>query len=153
MPDLFGVPRTLPADGATNWGSDVRGVLEDLIKAVDGLATLVGDVPYLVLKKDSQTVSAAGTVQINVTPGEGAARGDLTAGSAITLGADSTDVIDDGTVDGQTLMLVGTSNSNTIRIDSDHQNVAINGDIVLGQNDAIFLMWNGTDWVEISRSN
>ena len=150
MPNLFGVPRTLPADGATNWGSDVRGVLEDLIKAVDGLTTLVGDVPYMVLKTDAQTVGAAGTVDVGST---GANRVDLTAGSAITLGADSTDVIDDGTVDGQTLMLVGTSNSNTIRIDSDHQNVAINGDIVLGQNDAIFLMWNGTDWVEISRSN
>ena len=150
MPDLFGVPRTLPADGATNWGSDVRGVLEDLIKAVDGLTTLVGDVPYMVLKTDAQTVGAAGTVDVGST---GANRVDLTAGSAITLGATSTDVIDDGTVDGQTLMLVGTSNSNTIRIDSDHQNVSINGDIVLGQNDAIFLMWNGTDWVEISRSN
>ena len=150
MPDLFGGPRTLPADGATNWGSDVRGVLEDLITAVDGLATLVGEVPYMVLKTDAQTVGAAGTVAVGST---GAYRVDLTAGSAITLGADSTDVIDEGTGDGQTLMLVGTSNSNTIRIDSDHQNVAINGDIVLGQNDAIFLMWNGTDWVEISRSN
>ena len=150
MPDLFGVPRTLPADGATNWGSDVRGVLEDLIKAVDGLATLVGDVPYMVLKTDAQTVGAAGTVDVG---SEGANRVDLTAGSAITLGAASTDVIDDGTASGQTLLLVGTSDSNTIRIDSDHQNVSINGDIVLGQNDAIFLMWNGTDWVEISRSN
>lgn len=147
--ELFGETRTIPADGATNWGADVRGILEDLIEAVDKMSTLVSDVPYLVLQGTAYTFTGDAPYTCPVSSN----RMTLTAGSAITLGAGATDAIASVTKDGQTLLLVGTSDSNTIRLDSDHQNVIMNGDAVLGLNDAIWFMWTGTDWIEISRSN
>lgn len=152
--ELFGATRTVPAAGDTNWGDNVSGILTDLIKAMNLMATLVGDVPYLIMSKDEQTVTAGGTVEISDDPAKGANRIVLTAGSAVTLGVSGgANTIDNGTKDGQTLLLVGTSDTNTVKLDSDHPNIGLNGDIILGLNDAIFLVWNASVWAEVSRSN
>lgn len=151
--DLFGTTRTLPADGATNWGDDIRVILTDMMKALDKMSMLVSDMPFLVLEVTNYlSASAGGTLPV-LSP-----RIDVTVSSPITLGAPSTSAIADGTKDGQTLLIVGTSDTNTVRIDSDHQNVVLNGDVILGKNDAIFLVWDSDNdkdsgaWVEVSRS-
>ena len=150
---LFGTNRTLPADGDTNWGEDVRLILQEMMEALDSMATIVSDVPFLFLKTHADPVTAGATI----TPTKN--RHDLTAASAVTLGALSTSVIADGSLDGQTLLLVGTHDTNTVRIDSDFQNVVMNGDIILAKNDAIFFVWDSDNdkdsgaWVEVSRNN
>ena len=148
--ELFGTTRTVPATGDTDWGDNVSGILRDLIKALNRMAMLVGNVPYMIMNVDDQIVTEGGTVDVGE---EGANRVDLSAETAVTLGAaGGANVIDNGTVDGQTLLLVGMSDTNTVRLDSDHPGVGLNGDITLGLNDAILLMWNGTVWIEVSRS-
>ena len=150
--DLFGTSRTVPADGATNWGEDVRVILTDMMKALDKMSMLVSDIPFLVLQV-TQNIPTNGSTQAVVS-----ARHDLAPSSPITLGAPSTSAIADGTKDGQTLLLVGTHDTNTVTIDSDHQNVVLDGDVILGKNDAIFLVWDSDNdkdsgaWVEVSRS-
>ena len=159
MPDiaLFGTTRTVPAQGDTDWGENVSGILTDLIKAMDKMAYLVGDIPYLVMSKDEQEKDDLDTIDISVSPERGANRIEVTAvgDDPITLGADATNVIDDGQIDGQTLLVVGTSDTATIKLISSHQNITLNGDAVLGKGDAIFLMWDlpNSNWVELSRSN
>ena len=152
---LFGTTRTIPAQGDTDWGENVSGILEDLSKAMDKMATLVGDVPYLLMSKDTQNKADGDAIDISADPDEGANRVEVTASGPISLGATDSNAIDDGLVDGQTLLVVGTSDTNTIRLPADHQNVDLNGDVVLAKNDAIFLMWDlpSTNWVELSRSN
>ena len=154
---LFGTDRTVPAQGETDWGENVSGILTDLIKAMDKMAYLVGDIPYLLMSKDEQIKAEGETIDIEVgvdpAADKGANRIVVTAASAITLGATDANVIDDGHVDGQTLLIQGTSNTNTIRLASNHQNVDLNGDVVLGKDQAIFLLWSVDVWIELSRSN
>ena len=80
---------------------------------------------------------------------------DTGSGTATPIeGGDSgVDSIANGSADGQTLLIVGTSDTGTVRINSEYPNTSLNGDIILGDNDAIFLMWDGSVWMELSRSN
>ena len=58
--NLFGTSRTLPADGDTNWGSEIREILIDMMKAMDNMTNMVtDDLPFLVLKGAAATVTAA----------------------------------------------------------------------------------------------
>lgn len=72
-------------------------------------------------------------------------------GGAVTL--DSTTPLSAGTTAGYERVLIGESDSNTVQIDSSG-NASLNGSIVLGLNDALYLVWNGatSKWVEVSRS-
>ena len=150
--DLFGTSRTLPADGDTNWGSEIREILIDMMKAMDNMTTMVtDDLPFLVMKPTPSTVTAA-PYTLPVTNN----RHDVIGDSA----AQNLDIIQTGAnyKDGQTLLLVGQSDSWTVEMDSDADGTSkyiINGDIILGENDAIFLSYDSSlaKWIEISRSN
>jgi len=58
-----------------------------------------------------------------------------------------------GTLDGQELLLIGQDDSNTVTILSSSTNMDMNGDISLGKNDMLELVWVAGDskWVEKSR--
>ena len=76
----------------------------------------------------------------------------LTGAAART--SDGTTAIADGTNTGQVIILEGTDNTNTITIQN-AANVRLAGaaNITLGQYDTVTLVFNGTDWVEVCRSN
>lgn len=57
-----------------------------------------------------------------------------------------------GATIGQMIVLQGSSNTYTITI-KDGANTQLAGDCTLGNNDTLTLIWNGGDWVEVSRSN
>lgn len=65
---------------------------------------------------------------------------------------DTDPAIADG-LTGQIIVIEGTNDSNTVTI-ADNCNTQLAGDasVVLGLNDTIMLIFNGTDWLEISRS-
>lgn len=58
-----------------------------------------------------------------------------------------------GSVIGQILILENTSNTTITFVDN--SNVQLNGNVgyVMGVFDTLTLLWNGTDWIEIARSN
>tara|TARA_B100001245_G_scaffold230525_1_gene210261 strand:+ start:6439 stop:6948 length:510 start_codon:yes stop_codon:yes gene_type:complete len=162
---LFGTTRTVPESGDTNWGDNVTGILTDVIKALNKMATLVGDVPFLLMQGRGSIQYCTEDLELPVTGNRIDVKGNTVVDgsgddAAVTLGDDDPAVNsiadpDDTTVDGQTLLVVGTSDSATVRLDSDHPNIVINGDIVLSDNVAILLLWDSgtTNWVEVSRSN
>ena len=61
--------------------------------------------------------------------------------------------INDGTIDGQRMTIVGRNDSNTLTFDSTTTNVIVNGSATLGANDTLTLRWDTSDWVEVSRNN
>ena len=156
---LFGVNRTVPDDGATNWGSDVRGILVDLMKAVDKLAQMTtADQPFLVLDGKTESVATGATLSVTNNRHDIQGSDGAGGGAAVTLAGLSETTGDTGALkDGQTLLLVGTHDTHTVEMDSDDGNGSwvLNGDMILGLNDAIYLMWDSTatKWIELSRNN
>ena len=59
-----------------------------------------------------------------------------------------------GTYDGQLVIIRGMDDINTLTI-SDGNGVSLAGAVsmVLGLDDILMLMWNGSIWIELSRSN
>ena len=147
---LFGTTFTVPADGETEWGEDVRTILLNIMKALDNMATMTtSELPFLVLNPVNSANLADGAT-LSVTGN----RHDVSGNGNVNLGALSTTNL----TDGQTLLLVGQDDSNTVEMDSDNDSTTkfvINGDMILGSNDAIFLMWDSAagKWIEVSRSN
>jgi hypothetical protein len=74
----------------------------------------------------------------------------LTAASPVTLNA--TTAISSGTVPGMTLILEGTSDANTVTI-PDNANTRLSSAHVLGANDTLTLLWDGSAWVETAFAN
>lgn len=74
----------------------------------------------------------------------------LFAQNPVTLSA--TKAIVDGTFIGQVLLLKGTSDVNTITI-NDNSNTKLVANRTLGEDDTLMLIWNGSDWIEVSFSN
>ncbi|MEK7524073.1 MAG: hypothetical protein AAB588_03500, partial [Patescibacteria group bacterium] len=73
------------------------------------------------------------------------------SGGAVTLSG--TTAIADGAAVGQILIIEGISDANTITVnDSANTNLGA-ATRVLGNNDVLNLIWNGTDWIEISFIN
>ena len=147
---LFDLTFTVPEDGDTNWGADVRNLLIEIIDALQNMASMqVNEQPFLVLKGTANTIGS-GTVTLSVATNRHDVTGD---GGPQTLDKLSTTNISDG----QTLLLVGQHDTNTVKLEADNDSVSkyvINGDITLGANDAIFLSFDGTagKWLELSRS-
>ena len=146
---LFGTTFTVPADGETDWGDDVRTILLNIMKALANMATMTtSELPFLVLNPVNSTITAGAPLSVTGN------RHDVTGDGNVNLGALSTTNL----TDGQTLLLVGQDDSNTVEMDSDNDSTTkfvINGDMILGSNDAIFLMWDSAagKWIEVSRSN
>lgn len=72
------------------------------------------------------------------------------SGGAVT--ADSTTPLSAGTTAGYERVLIGTSDTNTVTITASG-NVKQNGDVTLGNNQAIYYIWDGANskWIEINR--
>lgn len=67
--------------------------------------------------------------------------------------ANTTTAIDNGTVDGQELLLLGQSDANPLTLNSTTTNLAVNGNVILFKNSALTLIWDDTNtkWVEVNR--
>lgn len=91
---------------------------------VAGTGVVVSDVSHEVIFVEG----SGGAVDISASP-------QIAAGSTV----------------GQMLTLIGASDTNTVLIE-DGDGTALNGDIVLTNNDVIDLIWNGTVWQEDGRS-
>lgn len=72
------------------------------------------------------------------------------SGGAVVITASP--AIQAGTIVGQTMKIVGRSNTNTVEIPNQSGSVELNGNCVLGLSDCLSLVFDGTAWVEVSRS-
>lgn len=151
---LYGTDRSIPGDGDTNWGPEVRQILVDICKGLNTLSVLVNNQAFLLLKPTTSEFAADGGLTIT-TP-----RHDIknTAGSDSILTIDS---IADGDTSGQVAMLVGqyqNTATNFVKLNSaTTTNISINGDMQLKPGAAIFLLWDTSDsgntcWRELTRS-
>ncbi len=70
------------------------------------------------------------------------------SGGAVTVTA--TNPVAIGSSTGQILILYGTSDTNTVTL-TEGTNLSMNGNVTLGVDDMIALLWNGTYWNEIAR--
>lgn len=70
------------------------------------------------------------------------------SGASITISANPQ--ISPGSAVGQRLYLFGANDAQTVKI-TNGNGVSLNGDCTLGQEDCLALMWNGTNWSEMSR--
>lgn len=82
------------------------------------------------------TITATGTYQ------------PLTSSAAVTTS--TTTAIADGSAAGMLLLLRNANASNAIIIDGAGANVECGGNVTLGANDTLSLIWNGSDWVCIA---
>jgi len=57
-----------------------------------------------------------------------------------------------GTSVGQEITVIGTSDTNTLTLDNG-DGLVLNGSIIIGNNDILRAIWNGSAWVEITRNN
>jgi hypothetical protein len=143
--NLFGVVRKIPANKERRWGSEVRSVLIDLSTWANGLGKLSGSAPLIGFGSTDSTLAAAATL----TPASIVHRVQG-SGGAVTL--NGTTAIANGTLTGQLLVLIGLSDTNTVTIQHG-SNVRLNGNVVLALDDVLWLRWDGTDWLELSRNN
>lgn len=74
----------------------------------------------------------------------------ITSASAVTTSAST--AIADGVVNGQLLILVNENVTDAIII-KNGANTHFSGDITLGNDDTLTLMWDGADWLELATSN
>jgi hypothetical protein len=74
----------------------------------------------------------------------------ITSATAITTSA--TTAIANGVKNGQLLILVNENASDAIIV-KDSANTHLSGDLTLGNDDTLMLIWDGADWLEIGTSN
>jgi hypothetical protein len=70
-----------------------------------------------------------------------------------TDAGNETVTLDPGTSAGQLLVLIGHPSMAGGAAVQDGTNSQMAGNFTIGPNDSLTLMWNGTDWIELSRSN
>ena len=114
--------------------------------------------PFLFQSRSGSGVSVSGSrgAPVNVTAGGGISPGADTfqkiyiqgSGGAVTVTANPQ--VAAGTTDGQRLILVGRSDTNTVTL-ANGTGLSLNGDITLGDDDTLDLSWDGTSWCEVSR--
>lgn len=145
---LFGTTYSVPESREKKWGPAATAILSNLIDGLDGVATLVGGVPFLVLPSSTSSLSDDGTLTPS-TPWHriSGATGPVTLNSITAIG--------DGSTDGQLLVLTCTSATNTVVV-PDGANTILNGEAYLGLHQALVLIWSsatGGDWIELFRSH
>ena len=115
----------------TTLGETVDTVLtfSEFLAAAEQTAVALGD---------GETITPTGTYQ------------PLTSSGAVTTSA--TTAIADGTVNGQLLILVNENASDTIIV-KDSANTHLTGDVTLGNDDTLMLLWDGADWLAIGGEN
>ena len=152
--DLYGTTRSIPGDGDTNWGPEIRTLLVDLCKGLDSLSRLIGSQAFLslpatneVFTSDEPTLTIA-TPRTNLKSNSGSV--DIITVDEITAGED-----------GQVALLIGDKDNTSSKFvkltEGSTTNVTINGDMQLKPGAAIYLMWDASDsaaktWRELSRS-
>lgn len=94
--------------------------------------------PNSVVAANGITANGVG-MQIFYMQGSGGAV-DISANPQITAGTEV----------GALLILIGTSDTNTVKID-DSNGLSINGNFTMGNKDALGLVWNGSVWSEVFR--
>jgi uncharacterized protein (DUF2345 family) len=131
--------------------------------SVGQTAITVGTATTDTLTINSDTTFAVGSVialdMTDVTPGDGFTI-DPSTGSIQRLTptaartSSTTTAISDGATDGQLLILIGTSNTNTATI-KDNANTNLDGDRVLENQETLMLVYDGTSstWLELSFAN
>jgi len=72
-------------------------------------------------------------------------------GDSAPLALGGTPRIAAGTVVGQELTLIGTDDTNWLKIPDTGAGVVLNGDCILMNNSVLSLVWDGTLWLEVSR--
>ena len=144
---LFGTSRTIPVVGEDDWGPEVTSLLEDMAKALNGLATMVSDVPFLILDSATTTFAAGGTLSQTKTRHRIAG-----ASAAVTLSA--TTAIANGSTNGQLLVLEGTDDTNTVEIIGASDNTKLNGSATFFNGAVMTLFWESTRslWLEDKRN-
>jgi hypothetical protein len=90
-------------------------------------------------------VSVAG-----ITPGGYESETIYVAGDGGAIDITANPQIAAGNNDGDELILIGTSDANTLQFD-DGNGLSLNGAMVLYNNSVLKLKWDGTTWLEISR--
>lgn len=147
LKSLFGVNYTIPESREKKWGPAATAVLTDLIDGLDGVATMVGGVPFLSIPSSTTLLLDNGTLT-PITPWH------RIAGTSSAVELSTITAIGDGSKDGQLLVLTGTSATNTVVV-PDGANTILNGEAVLGLHEALVLIWctaTGGDWIELFRS-
>ena len=146
--DLSGTTYSIPERKQRGWGSTVTALLGALTDTLDGLSfTGTAGNPLLVVGVVAAADYAAGatltpTKPVHLVGGDGAAR---------TLNA--TTAIADGEIDGQLLILLGTSSTNTLTVPA-AANTLLNGPCTLTAFGSLLLMWDDTNsvWREVARN-
>lgn len=141
-----GVTFNLPEAGDANWGTEVTNYLIHMAGAA--FAPTVNTTTKLIVPTLNGVVSAGGIISTTVSTLIRVS-GD---GSAVTLSL--TTPLNNGTQDGEFIIVMGGSDTNTVTI-NDAGNVDLRGPITLGTNQAVTLIWSAVagKWVEISRNN
>lgn len=138
----------IPITDETNWGAEVSAYQATFAEDLDEVAYQDSDGNvFSRLSVTTSTLADAATL----TPASSFHRLEGTSG-AITL--NGTTAITDGEKDGQTLVIKGTSDTNTVTV-NDGANTAMNGNITLVKGDVIEFVWDNTssEWVERGRTN
>jgi hypothetical protein len=141
---LFGTIYPLPENKEKKWGSSIRSIIIAMATALDALATSAG---FPVLNTTTTSLAAGST--LTRTHARHRIAGN---GSAVTLS--DTTAIAAGVTTGETLALMGTSDTNTVTI-KDSAGTKMNGAWVAGLGDWLTLTWDSTLalWVESGRNS
>ena len=161
--DLLTIYRSTPLTQVYDFLNNTVVNMENVEKALDyivfmaqelsaAISSLSSGIVSAYVVNTTQSIAAAGTIAIavdtarQICPVEG-------SGGATT--ANTTTAIDNGTIDGQEIVLRGTHATNSVTLNSATTNLEINGSMVLIANSTIYLIWNDTSskWIEVGRSN
>lgn len=143
---------TVPATASVTTFNASGAVVFSSTLGVAGATTLSG--PLFTPSSAIQTLAAGNTISPNARKARVAG-----SGGAVTL--TSTPTITNPAADGQDLIIMGTSDVNTITLQDksalggSNLNLAGGANVTLGEGDLIHLIWDSTlaGWYELSRSN
>lgn len=117
-------------------------------RAADGWVNMLKEVisasrgsPNAITAGGGITASVSAQAEIQYVQGSGGAV-DITANPQISA----------GTFAGQKLLLVGRSDTDTLKLDHG-TGLALNGSCTLASDSTICLVWDGTNWVELFRND
>ena len=138
----------VPIVDEIDWGAEVSAFLATLIEDLHAISwqDAAGNV-FSKMSVTTTTFAASATL----TPDTNIYR---VSGTSAAVTMDATTSITDGEVDGQLLLMVGTSDTNTVTI-LDAKNTKQNGNVTLKAGHEIEYWWDSTGsvWQERTRNN
>lgn len=144
---LYGTNRIVPERGEKNWGTEVTSLTVDVLKGLDGISQILGSISTLKFPSTSSSLASSATLTQS-HPAH------LVTGSGGAISLDTTTPITASSVNGL-LVLIGTSDTNTVTVPDSGTCAGLNGECVLGENDCLVLVYNTTQavWIEVTRNN